>query len=110
MPTYVNSPTPLPWSLEHIREHEGCGCCTFEFSEADAALILEAVNSHARLLAEREELARELQKAGRIISKLNRAARYYGGDAYEQDTVCGPPKSLRRKERSALLARIGGGQ
>lgn len=77
----IEAHSPLPWHaepLDGVMAVYGADTTrhyaaltdgeTQEQTEANAALIVEAVNSHARLLTDREKLRKALEEAHSLLS------------------------------------------
>lgn len=98
MTTPKHTPTPRPWQVQKYEDQ----CCIYEYkttekiqqeidnrivhtwhrvamrlSEQDAALIVEAVNAHDTLVAQRDELAEALKE---LLSTVN----MYREDVYRR--------------------------
>ena len=67
----------LPINREWLEGYEGCGCCTSEFEDADAAIIINSVNNHHKLVELVKE-ARDLllgYETNLTVARLNEALR-----------------------------------
>lgn len=40
----------LPITTEWLKEHEGCGCCSYGFEDDERAAIINSVNNHYKLV------------------------------------------------------------